>query len=556
VRPITLACIATLALLASTVQAERPQLVVVVSIDQFPYEYLERMQANFAPDGLFRRLLDQGALYTQCHHGHAYTITGPAHSVFLTGTFPMQTGIVENDWFDRVTGKRVYCVSDDNSPMVGGPGNGMSPKNLMVGTLGDVMKLTWPEARVFGVALKDRASILMTGHSANAAYWFHSNSGNWVTSEYYRKDLPQFLRVYNESTAVEAYAGQKWELLLPKEKYVLHYPDDAEFENPNSSLGRAFPHPLPDQPGTLYYDQVTKTPWGNDITLSVAKLLVMDEKLGLGAAPDMLAINLSTNDYIGHAFGPYSLEVQDITYRTDRQLGEFFKFVEQHLRGRPWVLALSSDHGVAPIPEHAKKMGLPAARDPLGDLRAFRDQLEAKLQAEFGKSDKSYVQSFDYGDIYLQRDLPQLQGSNFSSAQKVVRNWLVGHSAIGAAFTRDELLAGNAPGGIALQFQRTFNPERSGDVLFALKPYMISGKTPATHGSPWKYDSHVPLAFVGSMIRPGRFPRTVTPAAMAPTLARLLQIESPPSTSVEPLFEVIAAPGRVIVQDRGVVNAR
>ncbi len=529
-----------LALTIASAQAARPQLVVAVSIDQFPYEYLERMQAQFAPDGFFRRVLDQGALYTQCHHGHAYTITGPGHSVLLTGTFPAQTGIVENDWFNRVTGKRVYCVSDDDSPMVGAPGNGMSPKNLMVGTLGDVMKLTWPKSRVFGVALKDRAAILMTGHSADGAYWYHPNSGNWVTSTYYRPDLPQFLRVYNESDALEAYVGKTWELLLPQDKYVLHYPDDAEFENPNGSLGRAFPHPLPQQAGQLYYDQVTKTPWGNDITLAVAKLLVIDEKLGLGPTPDLLALNLSTNDYIGHAFGPYSLEVQDATYRTDRQLGEFVKFLEQHLDGRPWVLALSSDHGVAPIPEHAKQLGLPAARDPLGDIKALRDELESKLVSEFGTADKPYVQSFDYGDIYLNRELPQLQGDKFSAAQRLVRGWLVQHAAVGAAFTRDELLAGSAPGGIALQFQRTFNAERSGDVLFALKPYMIPGNTPATHGSPWKYDSHVPLAFVGPVVKAGRHIRPVTPAAMGPTLARLLQIESPAATAVEPLPEVFA----------------
>lgn len=534
-----LAALACLTLLVSITQAERPQLVVVVSIDQFPYEYLERMQAHFAPDGLFRRLLDQSALYTQCHHGHAYTITGPGHSVLLTGTFPAQTGIVENDWFDRTTGRRVYCVSDDASPMVGAPGNGMSPKNLMVGTLGDMMKLTWPESRVFGVALKDRAAILMTGHSADAAYWYHPNSGKWVTSEYYRKDLPQFLRVYNESKALDAYTGQKWELLLPKEKYTHYYPDDAPFENPGSSLGRAFPHPLPDQPGQAYYDQVTKTPWGNETTLAVAKLLVLDQKLGLGPAPDMLAINLSTNDYVGHAFGPQSLEVQDITYRTDRQLGDFHKFIDQHLQGRRWVLALSSDHGVAPIPEYAQQRRLPAARDPLGDLRTIRDQLEAKLQAEFGKTDQSYVLSFDYGDIYLNTALPELQGDEYHEAQEFVRHWLASQSAVGAAFTRDELTSGAAPGGVALQFQRTFNPERSGDVLFALKPFMIPGKTPATHGSPWKYDSHVPLAIWGQGVRAGRYTRSVTPAAIGPTLARLLQIEAPPATSVEPLHEVL-----------------
>ena len=536
------AILASLILVISTAAAAtaaRPDLVVVVSIDQFPHEYLERMQAGFAPDGMFRRLLDRGAVYTQCHHGHAFTITGPGHSVLLTGTFPCSTGIVDNNWLDRDTGKKIYCVEDDAYPLVGAQGAGISPKNLLTGTVGDVMKFTWPTSRVFGVAMKDRAAILMTGHAADACYWYDAVSGNWITSKYYRDDLPQFLRVFNESSAVESYAGQSWNLLLPEDKYVHYYADAAKFENPGGALGNAFPHKLPDDPKGKYYDTVSKTPWGNEITLSVAKLLVTDEKLGLGPTPDFLAINLSTNDFIGHAYGPRSLEVQDCTFRTDRQLGEFAKFIDEHLGDRSWVFGLSSDHGVAPVPEDAQQMRLPGKRNPIKDVLVLRNQIEAKLRQTLGTPEKEFIQSIDYGEVFLRRDLPQLQGDNYALAQRLVRDALLRDPAVAVAFTREELLSGMAPGGLALQFQRTLHPERSGDVLFATQPYTIGGSTPATHGSPWRYDSHVPLALWGKGIKPGRYTRGVTPAALGPTISRLLEIELPPATAVDPLHEVL-----------------
>jgi predicted AlkP superfamily pyrophosphatase or phosphodiesterase len=524
--------------------AEPPKLIVMLSIDQFPYEYLQRMRPGFSPSGAFLRLCDDGANFTNCHHGHALTKTGPGHSVFLSGTFPDRNGIIDNDWFDpEAKGSkpgRMYCVDDPDVQIVGAAGKdgGKSPKNLLVSTLGDVLKLARPESRVFAIALKDRAGILMAGHAADGVYWL--DGGQWVTSTYYRNDLPGYLRSMNESRAGEQYAGQTWSLLHPADRYTLYYPDDAKFEGSLPGSGRAFPHTMPAASEKLYFTAMTTSPFGNDYTLAAARVLVESEQLGRRGATDILAVNLSSNDYVGHMFGPHSLEVQDITYRTDLQLGEFAAFIERHLNGAPWVMALSSDHGVAPIPEFAAERKLPAGRDQV-KLKELEQKIEAALVAEFGELDEKqkYIREFDDGNVYLNRQLDEhTEGAHFAW-QCAVRDLLLREPLIAAAFTRDELEQRLATAGLARQFQRTFHARRSGDVLFCLAPYQILGKTPATHGSPWQYDSHVPLLLWGYGIRRGRYSTEATPAAIAPTLAKLLGIDPPAACAVESLDEAL-----------------
>lgn len=537
---------------------DRPRLIVVVSIDQFPYEYLERMRANFSPEGFFLRLCDEGANFVNCQHAHAFTYTAPGHSVLLTGCFPNLNGIVGNEWFDRAKGRSVYCVDDDQYPIVGNPlpsdespsrskaadkkpvkKPGVSPRPLLVGTLGDVMKLGNPSSKVFGIALKDRAGVLMAGHLADGVYWFDTKTGNWVTSTYYRESLPGYLRNYNESDAAEAYINKPWNLLHERQRY-LHYPAEKAVLLPKPG----FPHQMGDRPGAIYYGTMTLSPYGNQLTLDTARLLLASEKLGQDEAPDLLAINLSSNDYIGHMFGPHSLEVQDITYRTDRQLAEFAAFVEEQLQGAPWVFALSSDHGVGPRPEYAAELGLPAQRSPLGSFTKLKLVLNQRLGVELGerKDKKPYVLDLDENSVYLDRSAAELGGEKFIAAQRLVRDFLLEQPRVAIAFTREQLYAqGAAARSLRGAFERAFNPQRSGDVLYALHPYNISGGSPATHGSPWVYDRHVPLIFWGDGIRRGRFTEPTSPAAMAPTLARLLAVDPPSSCVVEPLDSAIAS---------------
>jgi predicted AlkP superfamily pyrophosphatase or phosphodiesterase len=527
-----------------------PRLVVVVSIDQFPYEYLERMRPGFRPDGIFLRMCDAGANFTNCHHGHAFTKTAPGHSVLLTGSFPRRNGIINNEWFDpAVTGGdkpgQMYCVDDPLVRIVGTTARdvGRSPKNLLVETLGDKLKLARPGARVFGISLKDRAAILMAGHAADGVYWFEG--GNWVTSTYYRPDLPPYLRLFNEQNADQAYLGRTWSLLYPADQYTHFYPDDAEFEGQLPGSGRKFPHRLPDKPGKEYYTAMTTSPMGNDYTLLAARALVEAEQLGKRSSTDLLLLNLSSNDYVGHTFGPHSLEVQDITFRTDRQLGDFAGFLGQHLAGAPWVLVITSDHGVAPIPEFAVTLKLPAGRGKF-NREQMQQKIETALTRALGVPSNAakYVKKIEEGEVYLDHALLELQEGKLPAAERVVRDELLTDPLVAAAFTRHDLIGQLDARGLELQFQRACHPVRSGDILFALAPYQVPKGSTATHGSPWQYDTHVPLLFWGAGIRPGRYETQVTPAAIAPTLAKLLAIEPPAACEVEPLNEaLISSPG-------------
>ncbi|MBI3466460.1 MAG: alkaline phosphatase family protein [Planctomycetes bacterium] len=530
-----------------------PRLVVVVAIDQFPEEYLKRHDAGFSPTGVFRRLLAHGAHFTNCRHQQALTFTGPGHSVLLTGAYPNTTGVIDNSWFDRTAGRMVNCVEDTEAPLVGAagasPNDGRSPRNQLVPTVGDELKLTSAgRACVFGVSFKDRAAILMAGYLADGVFWFDAASGNWITSRYYAEQLPAYVQEINAGQAAEAYAGKSWELRYPPERYVAYRPDDSPFEQDLPPLGRNFPHPLPPQADSTYYKVLASTPFANDLTLLLTRTLVEKEQLGQDEVPDMLFLGLSANDYVGHAFGPYSLEVQDVTYRTDAALGEFAAFLDQKV-GENWVLVVSSDHGIAPIPEYAAQRGLPAAREPLGDLAALRKTLEEAVQAELGPAagGKDYVQYVGEESVYLDTRLAELRGERYRVAQRVLRDRLLEHPAVAACFTREELLTTPAQANasdnadLARRFALTFHPRRSGDVLFALRPYQMQTRQFATtHGSPWEYDRHVVLLLAGPGIRAGGFDTPVSPAQIAPTVSHLLGIRDPAGCAVSPLADALA----------------
>ena len=536
-----------------------PRLLVVVSVDQLCQDYLIRFQDNFpdARESLFRAVLDQGAWYPNCHHAHAFTVTAPGHAVQMTGAYPCTNGVVGNDWFDRATGKSRYCVSDPTVEIVGLiEGKPMSPRVLLVDTVGDRLKLaTNGEAKVIGVAIKDRAAILMSGHRADAAYWLEKNQ--WVTSTYYRRDLPGYLRNLNEGAAIDHYRGATWELLLPREKYHNQGPDDNEHENPPAGFMTTFPHAMA-KVGELtpdaFGDQVLFSPFGNDYTLLAAREIIVHEELGVDQVPDLLTINFSSNDYVGHAFGPLSYEVEDMTYRTDRQLAEFVKFLDDKVGKGLWTLALTADHGVAPIPEMvAKQSGqgeqsLPAKRNPLGDLKTVRELLDSLVRKELkikdpseGEAKAKVILELEANQVYLNHDHPDL-GSRMADAQRLIRDWLLAQPYVAAAATRDELLGGgNAR--LLEQLRLSFHPGRSGDVLFVYTPYSIPGSSSTgkpkgtTHGSPWHYDTHVPLLLIGQGIAPGCYDRRVSPGFLAPTASRLLGIDSPGGCVEEPLQE-------------------
>jgi predicted AlkP superfamily pyrophosphatase or phosphodiesterase len=523
--------------------AEKPRLVVVVSIDQFSYAYLERFRHNFSRDGLFLKLLDDGLVYANCHHAHAFTFTGPGHASLLTGTYPSRHGIVGNDWYDRGTGKDVNCVADKDAAIVGDDGaGGISPRNLLAPTVGDVMKLeSAGRSKVFGIALKDRAAILMTGRSADGAFWRQKNL--WVTSKYYRNDLPGYLRVLNESGIAKQQGGKEWSLLLDRSKYADHRPDDSPVENPPDGFGRTFPHKFAAGDDKKYEGQFNVSPFANELILLSAERLMQFEQLGQDEHPDLLAVGLSPNDLCGHAFDPYSLEVEDMTYRTDLLLGAFKRAIDAHMDGRPWLFVLTSDHGIAPNPAYAADRRLAAKANPLGKTEELRAKIDAALARRFPApfGEKSYLLKFESNQVYLRRDQPALAGEHFVTAQQIVRDVLLEYTSVAAAATRNDLLAGLGETEMMKKFGRAFHHRRSGDVLFAMQPYFVhAGSSGTTHGAPWRYDSHIPLIFLGAGVKHETVNRKIYVAALAPTVSRLLGLPVPPATDEEALEEALA----------------
>jgi predicted AlkP superfamily pyrophosphatase or phosphodiesterase len=540
---------------SAPVTADTPALVVVVSVDQFAYEYLDRFRAGFDAGGLFRRCEREAAWYTNCHHRHGVTTTAPGHSVQLTGAYPSTNGIVDNAWLDRATGKQIYCVSDPKARLIG-PFAGdlpVSPRNLLADTLGDRLKIvTAGRSKVFGVALKDRASILMTGHAGDGAFWM-SESGKWITSDWYRDQLPSYLRSWNASDAGARFGGKTWDLLYDRSRYQ-HPPTEDHFgEHSLPGMTAAFPHKMPEA-GTRNYSRIVAySPFGIEITLEAARLVIADEKLGQDEFPDLLLINLSSNDYVGHTFGPESLEVEDITYRTDRLLGAFVDFINERLEGRPWLFVMTADHGVAPIPERTARLKIAAQRDPLvldgkEGPGTTHQMLEAHLREKLGVNEgqPGLVRAVLESQIYLREDHPALKGAAFAQVQRLTRDWLLAQPRVAAAITREQILSGGLNGPLESALRRSFHPRRSGDVLFCLEPYDIEGNAAATHGSPWDYDTHVPLLVLeqgtvsaGTRVPAGRYHRPVSPACIAPTLAELLHVPPPGGCVEEPLFELL-----------------
>jgi hypothetical protein len=546
-----------LAVCDSVPAAERPALVVLVSVDQFAYEYLERFHRSFVPDGFVRRCEQSGTQFTNCHHAFAFTFTGPGHSVLGSGAFPSETGIVANDMYDRQTGKLVYAVADPEAVLIGKTASDdrpVSPKSLLCDTLGDRLKLaTRGQAKVFAVAIKDRAAILLVGRGADAAFWM-SNAGEWITCNFYRSDVPGYLRVLNQ--AVPQLAGRSWDRLLPPEAYQHGTVEDNFAEQPAFGMTPGFPHVLPAASDANFVKQIAGSAFGNDVTLAAAREVLIHERLGQDDVPDLLAINLSSNDYVGHAFGPHSLEVEDITYRTDQALGHWVDFVNEQLRGRPWLMVVSGDHGVAPIPELAQqRFKIPAQRDPLGKTDAAGNwteiaaALDAHLRAalQVATDQPSLVQAVTEYQVYFRLEHPALAGERHAAAERLARDWLLRNPYIVAAATREQLLSGQTTNPLEAAFRRSFHPVRGGDVLFALQPYHFQGsKGATTHGSPWHYDTHVPLlmleqggtAAADSRHR-GRIARAISTTAIVPTLARRMGVDPPSRCQTEPLLELL-----------------
>lgn len=535
-------------LLFSMLQAEEePKLVVAISLDQFPYEYIAKYRQHFAKGG-FAYLLDNGADFVNCLYLHAATKTGPGHAVILSGSYGNVNGIIENSWLDRSSNTELYCVEDRSVSIVGMKGgSGRSPRNFIGATFGDQLKIRSNfQAKVISVSNKDRAAILMGGRLADAAYW--SEDSLFVTSTYYRQDLPEWVQHFNRSGWYRSFFGKEWKLLLPESEYRRIGPDDGVGESDYYGGGPRFPHRFDGgDPGKMtkaYSYALLTSPFGAEVLEEFAEEAVKAERLGLRGVTDLLCVGISSTDYAGHAFGPQSWEMMDMTLRMDRLLEKFFAFLDSTVGIANCVIVLTSDHGVSPIPELLTKIRPDIDAGRVAENQLLSPAVKA-LESQYGRlsSDSVWLRVIEGGNIYLEEKALEEKGVERDRAARIVQEALSALPFVAAAFTQSDLSQSAVSGSLAEAVRYSYFPTRSGDVLVVLKPYYFPGdpRYPAgtTHGSPYSYDAHVPLLIAGPRIVPGKYYDRVSPADIAPTLSALLGVELPPRVQGRILHEAM-----------------
>jgi hypothetical protein len=506
-----------------------PKLVVVIIIDQFRGDYLERYRDQF-PDGGFRLLLDHGANFTDCNYDYANTRTAPGHATLFSGAYSNGHGIAANEWWDPKKKKMVTSVEDDETKLVGLPPDqgpdqakdkaGASPHNLLADTLGDELKLaTQGKSRVLSVSLKDRAAILPGGFSADGAYWIDAKSGMWITSTYYRPDLPKWAQNFNSGNRAAKY----W---------------DRDWKNANGETLRSTAHRKgKDGADAGFYEVVGSTPFGNEYELEFAKELVVYENLGAGPTTDLLAISLSPNDILGHQVGPDSPEMAAMALALDRELADFFGFLGHQVGLANTWIALSADHGISVLPDAAKKLRIPAANL---DARKLEAQINSALTAKFSPSHAASYIKLDFPLAWLDEDVFAAAHVKEHDAEAAVGEAMK-QAGVRDYFTKSQLAEGAVPNtAFGKKFLHSYSPEGGWYVMGVPEPYTVGSARGTDHTSPYTYDTHVPLAFYGLPFRPGTYRTHAEPIDLAATLASLLGINAPTHSVGRVLTEAIA----------------
>jgi predicted AlkP superfamily pyrophosphatase or phosphodiesterase len=486
---------------------KKPKLVLAIVIDQFRYDYLTRFRAEYHAG--FDRLLTQGAVFTNARYIHFPTVTAIGHATFLSGATPSVSGIVGNDWFDRQENVHVTSVSDNKTTLLGGTGEGASPHRLLVSTVGDEVKMANGNARVIGVSLKDRAAILPAGHMANGAYWFDLKSGNFVSSTYYFRDLPAWVKDFNASRPSEKYRGVTW-----------------------------LTHKLPMDLVALYGDSshspLEASPFGNELVEMFAERALTAEQMGTRGATDVLTVSFSSNDKVGHDYGTYSPEEHDVAVQTDRILARLFEAVDRQVGMDNVLVVLTGDHGVAPSAEEATANHMPGGRIP-GDT--VKNAIQAALVKRYGPGDW-IAGSWDLS-IYLNWQFIASKNLNRAEVSQVAAEAAVAVAHVSRVYTRDQLTSGSlAVDAFAQRVINGFNLRRSADIVFIPDPYWTFSTSVSTHGTPFGYDTHVPVIFMGTGIKPGSRNANISINDIAPTLATILEVETPSGSVGRVLTEV------------------
>ncbi len=528
--------------------AKPPKLVVAILVDGLGQHQVTRYRQHFGQGG-FRRLLDQGAWFDNANYGHSTTITAVGHGTWMTGAHPYRHGMVSNDWYDRKTKKVVYCTEDAEARNLGEPTKAMqgtSPKNLFVSTLGDELRIaTAFKSRVFSVSLKDRGAILPAGR-LGTPYYYSAQTGRFITSDFYMSEFPKWWSNFEFAKPQDKWFGKEWTPLLPDAAYegtVENQPYVANYR----ANGRKFPHKVTGgkpTPGPEYYAAIEGTPFGHEYLAEFAKTLIREEGLGRNPADvtDLFTISFSSHDFINHLFGPESKESQDDLLRLDRILADFFAFLDGWVGLDRTLITLTADHGFSYSPDYWRDvLQFDAARV---NAQEMLKRLNAHLSERFGLG--KYAAFWRYPTVWLDYDLIDERRLKRADVETEAAQYLSAYPGVHSVFTRTQLSEGRVPPtALGLRVSRAWHPRVSGDLLLVPKDgsFFMEGillTFASSHGSPWTYDTRVPILFLGpSWIRPGRYPQDIQVADIAPTLSYLLSVPPPSGNEGRALAEIL-----------------
>lgn len=517
--------------------SSRPQLVVGITVDQMRLDYLYRYWHLFGDEG-FKRLVNDGFICTNHHYDYGPTVTAPGHASIYTGTTPAMHGIIANDWHERNAGT-AYCTSDSSVFGIGTTSEKgkMSPHRMLTSTVGDELRLSNNfKSKVIGISLKDRGAILPAGHAANGAYWFaFKNEGNWVTSSYYTQTLPQWVQDFNAKRLPDTYIAQGWELLLAPEAYDISYMDNNPYEGPfRGQLRAAFPYDFSSITENKY-DVMGSAPHGSSLTVDFALAAIAGEDLGSDEHTDLLTVSFSSPDYAGHQFGPQSMEVQDTYLRLDRDIARLLNYLDANIGVNLYTVFLTADHGGAPVPGYTANYGIPGG---YWRPQAMLDDVNQALQKEVGPGD--WIEAYSNDQIFFETELLKQYSITAEQAAAIAAPICKGYDEVLHVYSKAELLGGAFSDLIVQLTQRGIHPQRSGDLMVITRPGFIEHSlTGTTHGSPFSYDTHVPLIFYGQGIKAGELSRRTNTRDIAPTVSRLMRVSQPSGCTGDVIHELV-----------------
>jgi predicted AlkP superfamily pyrophosphatase or phosphodiesterase len=526
----------TTTIAASPTTLDRPKLVVGLVVDQMRWDYLYRYYDRYVQGG-FKRMINEGFSAENLYIPYTPTYTAVGHTSIYTGSVPAITGIIGNNWFDPQTRKSVYCTDDSTVTGVGAnnAAGKMSPKNLLSTTITDELRLaTNFQGKVIGLSLKDRGSILPAGHTPTGAYWYDGETGNWITSTWYMKQLPAWLQQYNDKKVANTYYNMNWNTLYPISTYTQSTRDNREYEGVTKGEETpTFPHPLKLYAGKNY-DMIRSTPYGNTITLDLAKVAINAEGLGKDNVTDFLAVSCSSTDYVGHQYGPNSIEAEDTYLRLDKDIADFFDYLDKTVGKGKYLVFLSADHGAAHVPGFMKENKMHAG---LVDNKAIINGLNTYLESRF-KVKKPALMAMN-NQIIFDHSNKDIKDIDFSAMKSSAIDYLRTYDGIADAVDLSRIAGSTLTAVQKEMITNGYNARLSGDVYFILQPnYFDGGKTGTTHGAWNPYDSHIPCVFMGWHVKAGKTNKTYHMTDIAPTIAAMLRIQMPSGSIGEVITEL------------------